>query len=59
MMQMQAGELVALGHIGGTAGYQAFMLYVSATDRYVSGFMNVLGDFGALLMPVLERVATP
>lgn len=59
MMQMQAGELVALGHIGGTAGYQAFMLYVPATDRYVSGFMNVLGDFGALLMPVLERVATP
>jgi D-alanyl-D-alanine carboxypeptidase len=35
------------------------MLYAPATDRYVSGFINVLGDLGAVLVPTLERVTQP
>jgi hypothetical protein len=35
------------------------MLYVPATDRYLTGFINVMGDLGAVLEPVLARVATP
>jgi D-alanyl-D-alanine carboxypeptidase len=44
--------------MGGSAGYQAFMLYVPATDRYVSGFINVMGDIGAVLVPIIGRVST-
>ena len=51
--------MVATGHMGGTAGYQSFMLYLPATDRYVSGFINTLGDIGAVLVPVLERANLP
>jgi D-alanyl-D-alanine carboxypeptidase len=50
---------IAIGHIGGTAGYQSFMLYMPATDRYVSGCINVLGDLGAVLAPVMARAAAP
>jgi hypothetical protein len=35
------------------------MLYAPATDRYVSGFINVMGDLGAVLVPILARVTRP
>jgi D-alanyl-D-alanine carboxypeptidase len=59
VMQMESNGYTAIGNLGGTAGYRSFMLYVPATDRYVSGFINVMGDLGAVLEPVLARVATP
>lgn len=59
MMQLESeGELI-LGHLGGTAGYSGFMLYIPATDRYVSGFINIMGDPSAVLTPVLARLAKP
>ncbi|MDP9035772.1 MAG: hypothetical protein M3O50_13295 [Myxococcota bacterium] len=49
----------AFGHLGGTAGYQSFMLYLPATQRYLSGYMNVMGDLNAVLSPLVERAAQP
>lgn len=59
VMQLQGNGYTALGHLGGTAGYQSFMLYLPETGRYVSGFINVMGDVGAVLEPLLVRLATP
>jgi D-alanyl-D-alanine carboxypeptidase len=59
IMQIEAGGDVVIGHLGGTAGYTSFMLYVPATDRYMSGFMNVMGDPSAVLLPVVARLAQP
>jgi D-alanyl-D-alanine carboxypeptidase len=59
VMRMESNGNIAIGNLGGTAGYQSFMLYVPATDRYLTGFINVMGDLGAVLEPVLARVATP
>lgn len=59
VMQLESNGNVAVGHLGGTAGYQSFVLYVAATDRYMSGFINVQGDLAAVLEPVLKRVARP
>jgi D-alanyl-D-alanine carboxypeptidase len=58
VMQLSSNDDIAVGHMGGSAGYQAFMLYVPATDRYVSGFINVMGDIGAVLVPIIGRVST-
>jgi D-alanyl-D-alanine carboxypeptidase len=59
VMQITSDGDSAIGHLGGTAGYQSFMLYVPATDRYLSGFINVMGGLAPVLGPVLARVATP
>jgi CubicO group peptidase (beta-lactamase class C family) len=50
---------VAYGHLGGTAGFQSFMLYAPGTDLYFSGTMNEMGDLGALLAPLVLRIARP
>ena len=39
-------------------GPESFMFYFPATNRYVSGFINVMGDIGAVLEPIVARVAT-
>jgi len=59
VMVLDASGVTAIGHLGGTAGYQSFMFYVPDGDRYVSGAINVNGDIGAVLMPVLQRAAAP
>lgn len=59
VMQMTSDGDDAVGHLGGTAGYQSFMLYVPATDRYLSGFINEMGGLAPVLGPVLARVAKP
>jgi D-alanyl-D-alanine carboxypeptidase len=56
---LEVDGVTAIGHLGGTAGYQGGMLYVPETDRYVSGFHNVNADIASVLAPVLERVARP
>ena len=48
-----------IGHSGGTAGYIGFNLYIPTTHRYVSGYINVMGDPGVVLSPVLARLAEP
>jgi D-alanyl-D-alanine carboxypeptidase len=59
VMQIEVDGRVVVGHIGGAAGYQSFMLYAPATDRYLSGFINVMGDLGAVLVPLVARVTQP
>lgn len=59
MEELESEGTVMHGHLGGTAGYSAFMLYVPATDRYVSGFINIMGDPSAVLTPVILRLAKP
>ncbi len=59
VMQLDIDGDIAIGHLGGTAGYQSFMLYVPATDRYVSGFINVMGDPSPVLLPTVARLAQP
>jgi D-alanyl-D-alanine carboxypeptidase len=59
VMEMESNGRTVLGHLGTAAGYHGFMLYVPQTDRYVSGFFNVMGDLGALLEPIVERVTAP
>jgi D-alanyl-D-alanine carboxypeptidase len=34
------GGIEVIGHLGGTAGYQSFNLYLPADGQYVSGFIN-------------------
>jgi D-alanyl-D-alanine carboxypeptidase len=52
-----AGTLVT-GHMGGTAGYVGFMFHIPATDRYASGFINVLGS-PAIMERTVTRLAQP
>ncbi|NUQ75082.1 MAG: beta-lactamase family protein [Polyangiaceae bacterium] len=59
VMQLDMDGEKILGHLGGTAGYQGFMLYLPSTERYVSGFINVMGDPGALITPAVSRLAQP
>lgn len=58
---MQLGGDVAdcVGHLGSTAGYRGFNLYLPATRRHVSGYINVMGDPGVLILPVVTRLAQP
>ena len=58
VMQLSSNDDIVVGHMGTSAGYTAFMFYAPATDRYVSGFINVMGDIGAVLTPIVTRVAT-
>lgn len=59
VMQVESDGIRAIGHLGGTAGYQGFMLYLPSTQRYLSGYMNVMGDLGAVLRPLVARLAQP
>lgn len=59
VMQFDDETAGSLGHLGGTAGYVGFNFYVPATQRYVSGFINIMGDPGVLIAPVVARVAQP
>jgi D-alanyl-D-alanine carboxypeptidase len=59
VMKFELDGASALGHIGTTAGYQGFMLYLPNTDRYLSGFINQMSDLGSVLGPLFERVAAP
>ncbi|MCC6551388.1 MAG: beta-lactamase family protein [Polyangiaceae bacterium] len=59
VMQMEAGGDLAVGHLGGTAGYETFMLYLPVTDRYMSGFINLMTDPGVVVSPVMTRLVQP
>ncbi|WP_342375225.1 beta-lactamase family protein [Myxococcus stipitatus] len=59
VMRLESRGVVAIGHLGTTAGYQSFMLEVPATGRIVTGNINVMGDLAAVLEPILERVGQP
>ncbi|MBC7977436.1 MAG: beta-lactamase family protein [Myxococcales bacterium] len=53
----EIGELDLVGHLGGTAGYQGFMLMDTQRGVVISGYMTQRGDLGALIVPVLDAVA--
>jgi len=55
--RFQAGEIELYGHLGGTAGFQGFVVFQPATGVVTSGYMNRTGDFGAFIVPVLDAVA--
>lgn len=57
LTKFKVGEEVFYGHLGGTAGYQSFVLVHDATGLVTSGFMNRRGDLGALILPVLEAAS--
>jgi D-alanyl-D-alanine carboxypeptidase len=59
VMQLGIEDEIVIGHLGGTAGYMGFMLYLPTTERYVSGYINVMGDPGAVILPVVQRLAQP
>ncbi|WP_217440408.1 MULTISPECIES: serine hydrolase [unclassified Myxococcus] len=59
VMRLESQGVAAVGHLGGTAGYQSFMLHVPATGRYVTGSINVMGDLAAVLVPILDRAGRP
>jgi D-alanyl-D-alanine carboxypeptidase len=59
VMQLDDATAGSVGHLGGTAGYMGFNLYVPATGRYVSGYINIMGDPGVLISPVVTRLAQP
>ena len=43
-----------VGHLGRTAGYWGFHLHAPATGYTFSGYMNVEGDLGAFVAPILD-----
>ena len=49
-----------VGHLGGTAGYQTFNLYLPANESYVSGFINAdVGEgFFAVGLAVLKAASS-
>src|SRR5262249_52971599 len=59
VMQFDDDAAGSMGHLGGTAGYMGFNFYIPATHRYVSGYINVMGDPGILILPVVTRLAQP
>lgn len=46
------------GHLGGTAGFNGFMLYQPETGLILSGYINNLGELGALIAPSLDVLGT-
>jgi D-alanyl-D-alanine carboxypeptidase len=59
VMQMESNGARVIGHLGTAAGYRGFMLYAPATDRTITGFINVMGDIGPVLEPIVARLAMP
>ena len=53
----QAGDLELVGHLGGTAGFQGFVLIHPTTGIAASGYVNRYGDLGGLIIPVLDAIA--
>lgn len=53
----ERGSVELVGHLGGTVGFQGFMLKDTRTGVVVSGEMTMRGDLGAFILPVLEAVA--
>ena len=45
-----------VGLYGGTAGFHGFILSEPTSGTIISGYMNVDGDFGAFLVPVLQTL---
>ncbi len=35
------------------------LLHVPGTDRYITGFIHVMGDLGAVLAPIPDRASRP
>lgn len=54
--QFRFGDIEFFGHLGGTAGFQGFVLYFPETGVATSGFMNQRGNFGAFILPALEAI---
>lgn len=57
LMSFELGDVQLVGHLGGTAGFQGFMMKDTRTGVVVSGLMTTRGDLGAFILPVLEAVA--
>lgn len=57
LMKFSLDGVVYWGHLGGTAGYNSFMLIQPASGLTVGGYINTRGDLAALLVPVLQAVA--
>jgi D-alanyl-D-alanine carboxypeptidase len=57
LQRMQVGEVELVGHLGGTAGFQCFVLFHPPSGIVTSGYMNRQGDFGAFIIPALEAIA--
>ena len=55
-MRLEVGGVTYWGHLGGTAGFTAYMLYQPETGIAISGAINIRGDIGALMRPVLETL---
>ena len=51
----------AIGHVGSTAGYFSYMLYLPATQRFLSGYINLGSntESAAVVLPLLLRLDTP
>ena len=57
LQHFQVGDVEFIGHLGGTAGFQGFVLYQPDSAVAVAGYMNRMGDLGAFIVPVLEAVS--
>jgi len=57
LARFQVGGVEMFGHLGGTAGFQGFMLMAPATGVVVTGYMNHRpGGLGNFIVPVLQAV---
>ena len=56
VMRLEVGGVTYWGHLGGTAGFTAYMLYQPETGMAIGGAINIRGDLGALILPVLETL---
>ncbi|WXH31904.1 D-alanyl-D-alanine carboxypeptidase [Myxococcus stipitatus] len=59
VMRLESRGVIAIGHLGTTAGYQSFMLQLPKTGRTLTGNINVMGDLAAVLEPLIERTGQP
>jgi len=57
LARFQVGDTELIGHLGGTAGFQGFVLRDPSTGVTVAGVMTTRGDFGAFILPVLDAAA--
>lgn len=57
LQHFQVGDLELVGHLGGTAGFQGFVLVHPATGITASGYVNRYGDLGGFIVPVLDAIA--
>ncbi len=57
IVRFEVDGVELFGHLGGTAGYQSFVLVQPGSGMAASGYMNRHGDFGAFIVPVLASLA--